>query len=95
MTKLIKILPVLAIVAGIGGAFGFSAQQDPCEERNHIGYEYTGEGEPSGDPEGQEDLRELGKFTADFGCDESSDICHWVYLEDENEWIPCEGDLVE
>ncbi|MEC3879324.1 hypothetical protein [Parapedobacter sp. 10938] len=89
---------MLAIVAGIGGAFGFSATQDPCEEENHIGYTYNGAGMPTEPPEDQENLTELGRLDLDFECDEAPDICHWVYVEEEGEqskWVPCEGELAQ
>lgn len=91
---------MLAIVAGIGGAFGFSAQQDPCLQLGSIGYNF----EPSGGypvpelpPEEQEGITQIsgvyGPGANNYTCVSSTNTCRWVYIEADEEWRECPGTL--
>ncbi len=97
MSKLFKFLPVLAIVAGLVGAFGFSNVQSECEVDDHIGYSYSGTGNPplpfnpsNPLPAG---LTSLGQYGTDFDCSASGSNCHWVYVPASGgtaaHWIQC------
>ena len=89
MVKLMKILPMLAIVVGIGGAFGFGAKQDPCRDDGHLGYTSQGDGSA---PSGTTDPRFLGIYNDDFDCVGSTpQNCHWVYVN--GQWQQCDGNL--
>lgn len=92
MTKLMKILPMLAIVVGIGGAFGFANVQADCEKEDLIGYDYAGPGVPTDPPAIQLGLTQIpGNFNQDYFCDEQTEpTCRWVYTENE-EWVRCSG----
>ncbi len=100
MTKLMKILPMLAIVAGIGGAFGFSAQQDPCLQIGSVGYSFEPSEEfpvPELPPAEQEGITridgELGPGASNYTCSTSPNHCRWIYIEADEEWKECPGTL--
>src|SRR5690606_24001572 len=100
MNKLTKILPVLAIVAGIGGAFGFGAQENPCNTEL-TGYQSATE--PIGTPSENEDLRIPGNFgpvgIGNYDCAAQAGTCRWLFADDpgtpemDEVWIECPGTL--
>lgn len=83
-----KILPALAVVAGLAGAFGFSAKLDPCATVGTPGYsEIPAGGIPN--PAAPEYLGEQG---VNFGCATDTDLLPCFYHYENNEWKRCEGD---
>lgn len=100
MTNLFKILPILAIVVGIGGAWVSQADENQCETIGTTGYDTPPNPlQPLEHPDNNT-ITVLGKFNEDFSCQTSNNQCHWVYDPDSPSatpggWVQCMGDFEE
>lgn len=103
MTNLFKILPILAIVVGIGGAWANQANDNPCTTRGTEGYVKTDPSNPDpqlppGDEIGNGNLQGEGELGNNFRCvTNPEEKCFWAYAPehpeaDENGWMECDGD---
>jgi len=98
MKRLFKILPILAIVVGIGGAWANQAEENPCTTPGTEGYIRTGELEPTSPPDQDPNVMPIGEFPTNFTCKAEGDECHWVYDPESpeanpNGWIKCPGEV--
>lgn len=95
MKTLFSIIVSLLIAASSIALAMNAQQQDPlCIATGHEGFTYPeGQTPPSGSsPENlPPNMHSAGIYQQNFKCEESRNLCHWVYNETEQAWEPCEG----
>jgi len=99
MSKLFKILPMIAIVVGIGGAWASQAEESPCRVDGTPGYGTPLDMDAPPDAPSNSGIAELGEFNSSFTCSGNENTCHYVYESPEpgqpKEWIECPGQFVK
>lgn len=94
-----KILPIIAIVVGIGGAWANQAQDSPCQTDGTPGYEKVDAGlpNPTDAPINEPNMQSVGTLGTNFECNrQQPQTCFWTYApghpEAVDNWIECIGE---
>jgi hypothetical protein len=97
MKRLFKILPILAIVVGIGGAWAYQAEENPCSDPSVESYGEPLDMDAAPDAPTNAGIEELGHLQSNFKCNGVSNTCHYVYESpgegQPKEWISCPGNF--